>query len=150
MVNARVTGAAVLAAVFALGAVAGGGGAYAWLRRDEAAGYSGDRPGMRDPRRLRALERELDLTPTQREQVRAILDRSSEQRRMLAQQMFERCGSEVRAQHDEVSAQIRALLTPEQQPRFDAVTARQRERFPFGMGPPGGGRGRGPRGRDGY
>ncbi len=146
MVNARVTGAAVLAAVFALGAVAGGGGAYAWLRRDEVV----ERPGMRDPRRLRALERELDLTPTQREQVRAILDRSGEQRRMLAQQMFERCGAEVRAQHDAVSAEIRTLLTPAQQPRFDAITARQHDRFPFGLGPPGGGRGRGPRGREGF
>lgn len=149
MVNARVTGAVVLAAVFALGAVAGGGGAYAWLRRDEAAGFVGDRPGVRDPRRLRALERELDLTPAQRERVRAVLDRSGEQRRVLAQQMFERCGADVQAQRDAVSAEIRALLTPEQQPRFDALTARQRERFPFGMGPPGG-RGRGPRGREGF
>lgn len=143
--NARVAGVAVLTAVFALGAVAGGGGAYAWLRRDEAAG---ERPGMRDPRRLRALERELDLTETQRAQVRAVLERSSEQRRALTQQMFERCGAEVRAQHDQVSAEIRTLLTPEQQPRFDAINARQRDRFPFGLGPPG--RGRGPRGREGY
>lgn len=142
MVNQRLIGAAVLVGVFALGATAGGGGAYAWLRRDEAASDEG-RAGMRDPRRVRALERQLDLTPTQREQVRAIFERSGPQRRALMEQMNDRCGAELRAHHDLVTAEIRAVLTPEQQPRFDAIVARQHDRFPFGFGPPG----HGPRGR---
>lgn len=150
MVNARVKGAAVLVAVFALGAVAGGGGSYAWLRRDEVTSAD-EEPGLRSPRRLRALERSLDLTPSQRDRVRAILAQSGDRRRRLAQGMHERCGEELRAHHDAVSAQIRALLTPEQQPRFDEITARQRERFPFGdslRGAPG--RRRGPRGPGGF
>jgi len=142
MVSARLKGAAVLLAVFALGSVAGGGGAYAWLRRDDINGFEEQR-GLRNPRRLRALERSLDLTPTQRERVRAILAQSGERRRQLAQEMFERCGDELRAQHDSVSSQIRAVLTPAQRERFDVIDAQQRERFPFG-GPMGGGRRPGP------
>ena len=146
MVNVRAKGAAVLVAVFALGGVAGGGGTYAWLRRDEATSAE-EEHGGRSPRRLRALERSLDLTATQREQVRAILAQSGEQRRQLAQEMFERCGDGLRAHHDAVSAQIRALLTPEQQTRFDAIAAPQRDRFPFGGG---GGRRRGTRESGGF
>jgi Spy/CpxP family protein refolding chaperone len=141
MVNGRVKGAAVLLAVFALGSVAGGGGAYAWLRRDDISGA--EEHGLRNPRRLRALERSLDLTAAQRGRVRAILAQSGDQRRRLAQEMFERCGEGLRSQHDAVSAQIRAVLTPEQQARFDVIDAQQRERFPFGGA--GGGRRRGPR-----
>ena len=138
--NARVKAIGVLVAVFALGATAGGGGAYAYLRRDDLNGAEDER-GLRNPRRLRALERALDLTPAQRDGVREILARSGDERRQLAQQMFERCGDGLRLHHDAVSAEIRALLTPAQQGRFDAISAQQRERFPFG-GPPGGGRGR--------
>ena len=138
--NTRAKGAAVLVAVFALGAMAGGGGTYAWLRRDDIAAE--DDRGGRSPRRLRALERSLDLTPTQRGQVRAIMAESGGQRRHLAQEMYERCGDGLRAHHDGVSARIRALLTPEQQTRFDTIAAPQRDRFPFGGG---GRRRRGPR-----
>jgi Spy/CpxP family protein refolding chaperone len=147
VVNTRARGAAVLVAVFALGAVAGGGGTYAWLRRDDAAGSDDDRVA-RGPRRLRALERALDLTPAQRERVGAIMVQSGEQRRQLAQEMYERCGDGLRARHDAVSAQIRALLTPAQQARFDVIAARQRERFPFGGPMHGAAEGwrRGPRG----
>jgi Spy/CpxP family protein refolding chaperone len=132
----------VLIAVFAVGSLAGGGGAYAWLRRDDINGV--EEHGLRNPRRLRALERALDLTAAQRERVQAILAQSGDQRRRLAQEMFERCGEGLRAQHDAVSAQIRAVLTPEQQARFDVIDAQQRERFPFGGA--GGGRRRGGRG----
>jgi Spy/CpxP family protein refolding chaperone len=130
VVNTRAKGAAVLVAVFALGAMAGGGGTYAWLRRDDLAAE--DDRGGRSPRRLRALERSLDLTPSQRDQVRAIMAESGDQRRQIAQEMYERCGDGLRTHHDGVSARIRALLTPEQQARFDAITAEQRDRFPFG------------------
>ena len=140
MVSARAKGIAALVAVFALGATAGGGGAYAWLRRDDVTSADDDR-GLRSPRRLRALERALDLTSAQRERVRAILDESAGERRQLAQAMFERCGDGLRMHHDAVSAQIRALLTPAQQARFDVISTQQRDRFPFG-GLPGGGRGR--------
>ena len=147
MVSARLKGVAVLLAVFALGSAAGGGGAYAWLRGDDISG-SDEQRGLRNPRRLRALERSLDLTPTQREQVRAILAQSGDRRRQLAQEMFERCGDGLRAQHEAVSTQIRAVLTPAQRERYDVIDARQRERFPFG-GAMGGGRRRGPRGPEG-
>lgn len=141
MVNTRAKGAAVLVAVFALGAMAGAGGTYGWLRRDDIAAE--DDRGGRSPRRLHALERSLDLTPAQREQVRTIMARSGDQRRQIAQEMYERCGDGLRTHHDGVSAQIRALLTPAQQTRFDAITAEQRDRFPFG-----GGTGRRRRGRE--
>ncbi len=141
MVSVRAKGAAVLVAVFALGGVAGGAGTFAWLRRDEAASAE-EEHGLRNPRRLRALERSLDLTASQREQVRAILAQGGEQRRHLAQEMFERCGDGLRVHHEGVTAQIRALLTPEQQTRFDTIAAPQRDRFPFGGG---GRRRRGPR-----
>jgi Spy/CpxP family protein refolding chaperone len=146
VVNPRAKGAALLVAVFALGGLAGGGGTYAWLRRDDAVGGEDDR-AARSPRRLRALERSLDLTADQSARVRAIMGQSGDQRRQLAQEMYDRCGDGLRAHHDAVSAQIRALLTPEQQARFDVIASQQRERFPFGGPTRGGdGRRRGPRG----
>lgn len=143
--DTRAKAIGVLVAVFALGGVAGGGGTYAWLRRADAG--EEDPRGMRDPRRLRALERSLDLTPAQREQVRAIMMQSGDQRRQLAQEMYTRCGDGLRTLHDGVSARIRAVLTPEQQRRYDVIAAQQRDRFPFGGGgggPMGGGRHHGP------
>ena len=128
--------AAVLALVFVLGAVSGVGAAYAWVRHRDAATMDDDHHGYRDPRRLRALERALDLTDAQRDRVRDILQRSAGQRRDLAQHMYEQCGSDLRRHHDAVAAEIRAVLDPAQQQRFDEIGARQQQRFPFG-GPRG-------------
>ena len=133
---ASLRAAGVLGVVFALGAVSGAGGGYAWLRHREAAGQDDEHHGFRDPRRLRALERSLDLTPQQRDRVRAILQASAGIRRQLAQRMYEQCGADLRSHHGEVSSQIRAVLDPAQQARFDEIAARQRDQFPFG-GPRG-------------
>lgn len=129
--NSRSKIYAAMAAVFALGAVAGGGAVYAYTRSDYVLLASDDSGELRERRRFAALRRELDLDDTQGEQVRAILQRYRPERRNLLRAAFERCGKPLEEQKLKMDSEIRARLRPEQQPRFDALLEAQRERFPF-------------------
>ncbi len=66
-----------------------------------------------------SLKRDLDLSDDQATQIRAILDQTRNEYRALR--------AEVRPRYDSIRqtarARIRALLTPEQQQRFDAKAA---------------------------
>jgi len=57
---------------------------------------------------------------------------------------METCGKPLAEHKKKVDDEIRALLTPEQQQRFDQLLERQRERAPWER-PPGAGPRRGPR-----
>jgi hypothetical protein len=83
---------------------------------------------------MRALQRALDLSPAQRILVAAILERQAPERRRLMGEMMQKCGDPVRAYKTQADAEIRAVLNPEQQQRFDKLAKRQAERF-F-QGPP--------------
>jgi Spy/CpxP family protein refolding chaperone len=76
------------------------------------------------------LDRELQLTPEQRTLVQTIFDERRGRLEAVQREVMARAVEERRALQDE----IRKVLTPEQQTRFDRWIAEQ---------PPGRGRGRG-------
>lgn len=80
--------------------------------------------------------RELGLTPAQDEQVKQIVERHRPELEAIVRESFPR----VRAVNQRIEAEVRALLTPEQQKLLEQLQAR---RPPPGMhgprhGPPGG------------
>jgi Spy/CpxP family protein refolding chaperone len=109
----------VLGVVFVLGCVTGV--ALTGLYRSRA---SGDRPEARERamnERFEKMRRELSLTDQQTTAVRTILDETRNEYRALR--------TELRPRFDEprqkARTRIRALLTPEQQQKFDAMVAQQ-------------------------
>jgi Spy/CpxP family protein refolding chaperone len=113
--GARAKVIAAVLAVFALGCVTGAALDSAYRLR--AAGLSRSQPQREDF--FGALQRNLNLDERQSSQVRAIIDETREGYRELR--------TEVRPRYDALRrdgrARIRALLTPEQQQKFDRMTA---------------------------
>lgn len=109
----------VLVVVFILGCVTGA--ALTGLYRSRA---SGDRPEARERamnERFEKMRSELSLTDQQTTAVKTIIDETRNEYRALR--------TELRPRFDEprqkARARIRALLTPEQQQKFDAMIAQQ-------------------------
>jgi len=110
----------VLLAVFVLGSVTGA--ALTGLYRSRAAGGSGAEAHERAMHeRFEKMRAELNLTDQQTASVRTILDETRNEYRALR--------TELRPRFEEprmkARARIRALLTPEQQQKFDAMVAQQ-------------------------
>jgi hypothetical protein len=123
----RTKAIALLAAVFVLGGISGASLTFAYSRHDLAASFP---PGLRPPQtRLRALSRELDLTDAETSRVREILERHRGDRRMVWDEIVDKCGDPIRKQKAALDAEIRAVLSADQQRRFDALSKRQEERF---------------------
>ena len=102
-------------------------------------GRRGDRNGRpRDPRAMmssRAVEhlaRRLELSPEQQKSVDVILERQRER----ASAVFEDIGPRLRTVLDSTNAQIRAILSPEQQAGFDAIIQEDRGVLGRRYGPP--------------
>lgn len=131
----------LLLGVFFLGGVAGVGTTLAVTRHQMAEFAS--QPWRAERLRLRAMTRKLDLSDDQREKVRAVFERHRSERQQGMQRMFEECGAPVRAQKAAVDAEIRKLLTPPQQAKFDVLAKEQDKRF-FSRGGGGGRRRHGP------
>lgn len=131
-VNNRAAAAAVMVALFLMGAVAGGL-VVGLLWRDsvsppfatgERVGGGFERPGdIRGPRGMLPerymyrLRRELDLSATQQDSVLTILEH---QRQEAAGAMRE-LGPLLRAGMDSTLTQIRRVLDEDQQVRFDQI-----------------------------
>jgi len=99
--------------VFVLGVLVGGLGNHVWGQRVW---------GMRNnpaPRvdTLKVFNQRLDLTPEQQEQVKAIAEETSSQWHQLYAPV-DRKRDEIRA---EGRKRLRALMTPEQLPKFDEL-----------------------------
>ena len=103
-------------------------------------GMGAARPGGPPPGRLiERLQRDLSLTPEQRTEIEAIFESRRQALEAVQKDVITRAGQQQR----ELQAEIRRVLTPEQQERFD----RWLEATPRGRGRgPGSGRG-GPLGR---
>ncbi len=107
-----------LLGVFALGAMTGG----ALDRVHCLRSHHGERggPGGKGDGFFQALQSELALTDEQSNVVRGIIDKTRTEYRMLR--------DEVRPRYDAVRqrerAAIRAMLTEDQQQKFDQMTAR--------------------------
>jgi Spy/CpxP family protein refolding chaperone len=106
----------VLLIVFVLGGVTGA--ALGGLYRSRA---SSERPEKTMHDRFEKMRRELNLTDEQTKAVSSILDETRNEYRALH--------TELKPRFDEprqkARAQIRGLLTPEQQQKFDAMVAQR-------------------------
>jgi hypothetical protein len=121
--RARIKAYGLVAGVFLFGAVAGGSVSYAYARAETRVLFTGDR-GAFEQFRLRALERELDLDAAQARKIRGIFEQHRAERERLGKQMFESCGDPVRTLRARIDGEIRAVLTPEQATRYDAIKPR--------------------------
>ena len=83
--------------------------------------------------RMRALERTLQLSAEQRNAISAILERDAPIRRKLTNDAMQSCGEPLRSHKAQIDAEIRAVLRPDQQVRFDELAKRQAERFYMGL-----------------
>ena len=133
-----------LGAVLALPATTAGAQVADSARRpakaQAGAAHRGWGHGM--DREARAMFRGVDLTDTQKQQVKAIVDKYQPQREALMQQVRDRRDSGQRpdsafmagirqqrqALHERQVAEIRALLTAQQVAKFDANVAQARDR----------------------
>ena len=109
----------VLVAVFVLGSVTGA--ALTGLYRSRA---SGDRPEARERamhERFEKMRQQLNLTDQQTTAVRAILDETRNKYRALKTELRPR----FEEPRQKARARIRALLTPGQQQKFDAMVVQQ-------------------------
>jgi hypothetical protein len=84
------------------------------MAQDGAAARGGARSGRGSYGFIATLERQVGLTPEQRDAVRGLL---AEQRQ------------KSQAMREETDSKIRAILNPDQQKKFDAVLAEQKTRF---------------------
>ena len=106
----------VLVAVFLLGSVSGA--ALTGLIRSRASGERPDHErAMKD--RFDKMRSELNLTDQQTTAVRAILEETRNEYRALKTELRPR----FEEPRQKARTRIRALLTPEQQQKFDAMVA---------------------------
>jgi Spy/CpxP family protein refolding chaperone len=124
-----------LVTVFLLGGVAGAGIATAYVHRE--VGDFVSEPRFRERARMRGLTRLLDLSDAQRDRVRAVMQSHHRQRIAAYSEMIDKCGHSMKEEKERMDAEIRAVLTPAQRDKFDALVRRQDERlFIRGPAPP--------------
>jgi Spy/CpxP family protein refolding chaperone len=107
----------LLLGVFLLGAVSGS--ALTGLYRSRASGPEARARAMHE--RFENMRRELNLTDEQTTAVRTIIDETRNEYRALRAELRPR----FEEPRQKARAKIRALLTPEQQKKFDAMVAQQ-------------------------
>ena len=132
MDRAKLKGYGALLLVFALGILIGGAGSRALLQRRYKDLFR-DRSAVFENRRLGALARRLKLDDAQEDRVRDILGKYGKQRRVLSREIMTRCGAPLHAQKAQMDGEIRALLRPDQQARYDQLIKDSE-----GHAPPGG------------
>ena len=106
----------VLVVVFVLGSITGA--ALTGLYRSRAGA---DRPEKAMHERFEKMRSELNLTDEQTKSISAILDETRNEYRSLRAELRPR----FEEPRQKARTKIRALLTPEQQQKFDALVAQQ-------------------------
>lgn len=117
------------------GMVIGAGGTTLLLKH--RMGQPNSAPKQFSGRLLRRIERDLDLTEEQSEEVRSILELHREEMRTIRLQVGEKIDDSFEALKEEVSA----VLSPEQVVIWEERNHKYRDRSPHDRGPRGGGRG---------
>ncbi len=115
--HARLKMWSLLVGVFVLGAVSGS--ALTGLYRSRASGAEARERAMHE--RFENMRRELNLTDEQTTAVRAIIDETRNEYRALRAELRPR----FEEPRQKARTKIRALLTPDQQKKFDAMVAQQ-------------------------
>jgi len=106
--------------VFVLGAALGGMIGYGFAHRSvAAAGASGPEP-VRRAQRVEQLTRELSLTSGQSQQLDAVLLR----RHAESKAIHDQTDAQIDKVHQGTREEIRAILTPEQKPKFEEFLRR--------------------------
>jgi Spy/CpxP family protein refolding chaperone len=121
--GARLLGAGLLLAVFAAGTLAGAA-ADRVLHAGETTPASPPGWECRPERGHHTLFDALDLTPEQRARVDSIMAAS----RTRVRTFWEEEGSHIRAMVDSTRAEVRNVLTPEQQAEYDRLRGEWRAR----------------------
>ncbi len=119
--SARAKAAAVLAAVFVLGGVAGGAVGRITALREMGRMMEGPPPEARARFRLEAMRRHLALRDEQVARVQAIMSEADTERDRL----METCGPGLDDLRRRTDARLRAVLDEDQQKRFDDMSARR-------------------------
>lgn len=88
-------------------------------------------PGLLSREFIQVLERQLQLTPEQREQIGRIMAEGQERVRTLR----DRIDPELRKEMQQTREQIRAVLTPDQREQFEQMMKRVPRRNERGDGP---------------
>jgi Spy/CpxP family protein refolding chaperone len=112
--NSKNKARTIILTAFILGVLTGVGG-MSLVRRGDVLGRGGRPPMIED------ITREVGLDREQRAQVEAIL----KQTRQESHHIFKPIEQQMLDLRARTRAQIRALLTPEQQARYDAWTRRR-------------------------
>lgn len=129
MDRTKLKGIGVFILVFALGMLCGGAGARAMVQRRYAAMFR-DRDTLFEQRRFGALAHRLDLDDAQENQARGILSKYADKRRELTRDIMDRCGAPLRDQRAALDGELRAVLRPEQQTRYDKLLKDRDRRRP--------------------
>lgn len=126
--RARLLGISVLSAVFVAGSLAGAASGRLLDAREASAALlpATDSPaadGKTCGERKRLVD-QVDLSPTQRQQVDSIVER----RRAQREEFWDNEGQRMRAIMDSTRNEIRAVMTPEQRAEYDLLVAEHRAR----------------------
>ncbi len=123
----------VVVGIFVLGAGAGGAAGYAVASKRLADALGDDRPALGDARRtIAGMSRELNLSREQRQKVRDIMERHRDENRELMRNMVDKCGTDLQSLRDRVDGEIKSVLDPEQQQRFQKLVEKRGKHFPLG------------------
>ena len=116
----HVIGYIVLICVFVLGAVAGGGAAFAYAQSEHGSTAHAGKNAQH--KRVRALTRNLDVDRDQERRVADILaSDDDETRALMPAASWERCGQRLRDHQSHIDDEIRDVLRPDQRRRFERI-----------------------------
>jgi Spy/CpxP family protein refolding chaperone len=109
--------------VFLLGALGGALATHLYYkcRTDTGKGYNGQ---QREERILNRLDRELGLSPTQKEQVRGIVRETMKEIRQVRRQYR----PQMQAIIEKSQREVAVLLTPDQRKKFEKMIEEKKER----------------------
>jgi hypothetical protein len=120
MTRSRLGAGLLLLATFLLGGFFGGAVSTYAERRDFAKRHGNkERPTYVD-----RLDQEVSLRPPQRDSISAILDRH----RPVMDSLWAIVGPQFDSERESIRREIRAVLSPEQLERYNAMTQRQDSR----------------------
>jgi Spy/CpxP family protein refolding chaperone len=108
--------------VFLLGAIAGGMFGYGYAHRSVAAANAPLPEQERRAKRVAELTEKLGLTSDQAKQLDAIILQTHTEMKA----MHEQFDAQIELEHQKGRDQIRAILTPEQKPKFEEFLRRKR------------------------
>ena len=118
--SARRKAALWVGTVFVLGAALGGVIGYLTAHHSASAANPPLSEQERRARKVEELTREVSLTPTQSQQLDAIL----QQKHAEAKVIHEQADAQIDQIRQKGRDQIRAILTPEQKPKFEEFLKR--------------------------